>query len=102
MQDIHEAFTRFKVEFPEVYAAYQALGKEIHENSGPLPEKTRWLVKIAISAAGGHRKALETHIAKGRASGLTDAEIAHALLLLIQTRGLPTFMSAYEVFRDLC
>ena len=101
MQDIHETFTRFKTEFPKVYAEYEALGKEVHEHSGPLPEKTRWLVKIGISGASRHRKALETHIAKGKEAGLTDGEIAHALLLLIQTQGLPTFMEAFEIFRGI-
>jgi alkylhydroperoxidase/carboxymuconolactone decarboxylase family protein YurZ len=101
MKDLHEALTSFKAEFPQVYADYEALGKEIHEQSGPLPEKIRWLLKIVISGASGHRKALETHIAKGKESGLTDEEIAHALLLLIQTKGFPTFMGAYEVFRGI-
>jgi 4-carboxymuconolactone decarboxylase len=101
MKDVHEAFTRFKAEFPNVYANYEALGKEIHEKSGPLPEKIRWLLKIVISASSGHKKALETHILKGRESGLTDDEIGHALLLLIQTEGFPRFMRAYEVFRGI-
>jgi 4-carboxymuconolactone decarboxylase len=100
MRDIHEAFTKFKAEFPQVYAEHEALGKLIHEKAGPLPEKTRWLLKIAISAANGHKKALETHILKARESGLTDKEIAHALLLLIQTSGFPAFMGAYEVFQN--
>jgi alkylhydroperoxidase/carboxymuconolactone decarboxylase family protein YurZ len=101
MKDLHEVFTTFKAEFPKVYESYEALGKQIHEKSGPLPEKTRWLLKIAISASSGHRKALETHIYKGKESGLTDSEIGHALLLLIQTRGFPTFMRAFEVFKGL-
>jgi alkylhydroperoxidase/carboxymuconolactone decarboxylase family protein YurZ len=101
MKDIHEAFTRFKAEFPKVYADYEALGKEIHEKSGPLPEKIRWLLKIVISGSSGHKKALETHISKGRESGLTDEEIGHALLLLIQTKGFPAFMKAYEVFKNI-
>ena len=101
MKDIHEAFTRCKAEFPKVYATYESLGKEIHEKSGPLPEKVRWLLKIAISAANGHKKALETHIHKGRESGLTNEEIGHALLLLIQTEGFPKFMRAYEVFSGM-
>ena len=101
MKDIHEAFTRFKEEFPNVYASHEALGKVIHEESGPLPEKTRWLLKIAISGASGHSKALDTHIAKGRECGLTDEEIGHALLLLIQTSGFPIFMRAYEVFKGI-
>ena len=51
MEDIHQIFTRFKAEFPEVYARHEALGKEVHKNAGPLGEKSRWLIKIAISAA---------------------------------------------------
>ena len=98
MKDIHDIFTEFKKEFPEVYARHEALGKEIHENSGPLEEKYRWLIKIAISAACNHKRALETHLRKAKAAGVAEEEIAHALLLLIQTAGFPTFMKAYAVF----
>jgi AhpD family alkylhydroperoxidase len=77
------------------------LGREIHENSGPLPEKIRWLIKIAASGASQHTIALETHIMKARNAGVTDDEIKHALLLLIQTAGFPTFMEAYSVFKKM-
>jgi 4-carboxymuconolactone decarboxylase len=83
----------------EVHARYASLGKEIHEQAGPLPEKTRWLIKIAISAAGGHERALTTHIGKARQGGVTDAEIKHALLLLIPTVGFPAFMKSYAVLK---
>jgi len=98
---MHEIFTRFKEEFPDLYASYEALGNEIHEKTGPLPEKVRWLLKVAISGATGHRLALETHIVKARETGATDEEILHALLLLIQTTGFPTFMEAYSVFKNI-
>ena len=100
MEDIHEIFTRFKDEFPEVYARHEALGKEIHEKIGPLPESSRWLIKIAISAACTHKRALATHIKKARAAGITDDEIKHALLLLIPTAGFPVFMKAYAVLEN--
>ena len=64
MKDIHVTFTKFKKEFPAIINAYEALGKEIHEKSGPLPEKTRWLMKLVISGASSHRLALEKHIAR--------------------------------------
>lgn len=99
MRDLHEIFTMFKEDFPRVNAGHEELGIEIHEKSGPLPEKTRWLLKIAISGASRHLTALETHIAKGKEAGLTEDEIKHALLLLLQTTGFPTFMEAYTVFR---
>ena len=99
MEDIHKVFTRFKEEFPRIHELHSALGKEIHEASGPLDGKTRWLVKVAISAACDHKRALETHIRKAKAAGLTEAEIKHALLLVIPTSGFPAFMKAYSVLQ---
>ena len=101
MKELHEIFQKFKEDFPRVYSGHEELGIEIHEKSGPLPEKTRWLLKIAISGASRHLSALETHIAKGKEAGLTDDEIKHTLLLLMQTTGLPTFMEAYTVFKKM-
>ncbi len=100
MEDIHSVFTRFKKDFPGVHAKHEALGKEIHERSGPLSEKSRWLIKIAISGTCGQERALETHIQKAKAAGAADEEIKHALLLLIPTAGFPVFMSAYSVFKN--
>jgi len=101
MDNIHEIFTQFKDEFPEVYARHEALGKEIHENTGPLTENSRWLIKIAISAASNHKRALATHINKARAAGVSAEEIKHALLLLIPTAGFPVFMKAYSVLKNV-
>jgi alkylhydroperoxidase/carboxymuconolactone decarboxylase family protein YurZ len=95
--EVHEILTEFKKQFPKVYEKHEALGQEIHENAGPLPEKTRWLIKLAISGACGHERALETHILKSKAAGATEAEIKHALLLLVSTVGFPAFMTAYSV-----
>jgi 4-carboxymuconolactone decarboxylase len=100
MEDLHAIFTRFKTEFPQVYQEHETLGRIIHETGGPLPEKVRWLIKAAISGATGHALALETHIAKAREAGATEAEIRHALLLLIQTVGFPTFMEAYTTLNQ--
>ncbi len=101
MRDVHPIFTKFKKEFPEIHAKNEALGNEIHEASGPLSERTRWLLKIVISAASHHMIALETHLQKGKEVGLTDAEINHGLLMLIQTVGFPTFMEAYSVLKKI-
>ncbi len=101
MKDLHEIFTEFKHDFPKVYADHEALGKEIHEKSGPLPEHVRWLVKIAISSASHRLIALETHIIKAREAGVPDEEIKHVLLMLITTVGFPAFMEAYNVFKKL-
>jgi alkylhydroperoxidase/carboxymuconolactone decarboxylase family protein YurZ len=101
MEDLHKIFTKFKKEFSKVHSDFEALGKEIHEKSGPLTPKTCWLIKIAISATSRHQLALETHIMKAKEAGVTDDEMKHALLLLIQTAGFPTFMEAYSVYDRL-
>jgi alkylhydroperoxidase/carboxymuconolactone decarboxylase family protein YurZ len=101
MEDIHEIFSQFKDEFPEVYQKQEALGKEVHEKAGPLNEKSRWLIKIAISGACSHKRALETHIRKAKAAGVAEDEIKHALLLLIPTAGFPAFMKSYAVLKSI-
>jgi 4-carboxymuconolactone decarboxylase len=101
MEDIHKIFSQFKNEFPGVHKKHQALGKEVHEKGGPLSEKSRWLIKIAISAACNHRRALETHLQKAREAGVAEDEIKHALLLLIPTAGFPAFMKSYAVLKSI-
>ena len=101
MEDIHKIFSQFKEEFPEIHEKHEALGKEVHEKGGPLEEKSRWLIKIAISGACNHKRALETHIRKAKTAGVGEAEIKHALLLLIPTAGFPAFMKAYAVFKGI-
>ena len=101
MTDLHEILTTFKKDFPAVYEGHEALGKKIHEEAGPLPEKVRWLIKTAVSGASGHTIALETHIAKARKAGATEDEIKHALLLIIQTAGFPMFMEAYSTYKKM-
>lgn len=101
MREIHPTFSSFKKEFPGVEEKYSELGKEIHNNGGPLEEKCRWLIKCAISGSSRSERALETHILKAKEAGASDEEIMHSLLLLIPTTGFPVFMEAYSVFKRL-
>ena len=101
MKNIHELYIYFKEDFPKVNEKYEELGRQIHEDSGPLGEKERWLIKIAISGSSGHMKALETHIRKADEAGACQDEIKQTLLLLISTVGFPTFMEAYSVYRQV-
>jgi alkylhydroperoxidase/carboxymuconolactone decarboxylase family protein YurZ len=101
MEDTHKIFSEFKEEFPEIHEKHEALGKEVHEKAGPLSDQSRWLIKIAISAACNHKRALETHIRKARAAGINEDEIKHALLLLIPTAGFPAFMKSYAVLKSI-
>jgi alkylhydroperoxidase/carboxymuconolactone decarboxylase family protein YurZ len=101
MKDFHKTFSEFKNEFPEIHEKHDALGEAVHERGGPLSEQSRWLIKIAISAACNHKRALETHIRKATAAGVGEDEIKHALLLLIPTAGFPAFMKSYAVLKSI-
>jgi alkylhydroperoxidase/carboxymuconolactone decarboxylase family protein YurZ len=85
---------------PDIYEAYSAFGKAIHDQGGPLPERTRWLVKVATSAALGLEKAQITHMEKALAAGCTPAELEHTILLIAPTAGFPRMMEAMERFRE--
>lgn len=99
MKDQHGIYTEFRAEFPEILEKNEALGQYVHEHGGPLDDKTRWLIKLGISAAGHHQTAVSTHVLRAREAGATEAEILHALLLVIPTCGFPTFMEAYRAYK---
>ncbi|MDR3673665.1 MAG: carboxymuconolactone decarboxylase family protein [Holophaga sp.] len=85
---------------PELYEAYSRFGKAVHEQGGPLDERTRWLIKVATSAALGYRKAQITHMTKALEAGCTPEELEHTILLLAPTAGFPRMMEAMENLRE--
>ncbi len=101
MKDIHKAYTVFKSEFPELAAQVDATSHALRVDGGPLDERTCALVKLAVAAASGHQRAVQTHLAAAREAGVPEAEIEHALLLLITTCGFPTFMEAYSTCKGV-
>lgn len=98
--DIQDQLSYFSKKHSEVYEAYTAYGKAIHEQ-GPLSEKMRWLIKIAISATEGYEYSLLTHMHKALAAGCTPEEVEHALLLVAPTAGFPRMMEALLRFREM-
>jgi 4-carboxymuconolactone decarboxylase len=101
MKDKKENFKYFKDKHNEIFQAYEKFGQLLHEKGGPLDEKTRWLIKVAISAASQYEYALQTHIEKALAIGCTKEEIEHAILLVAPSSGFPKTMSALMIFRDI-
>ena len=85
---------------PEIYEAYTRFGRAIHEQGGPLEERTRWLIKVATSSALGYPKAQLTHMIKALEAGCTPEELEHAILLLAPTAGFPRMMEAMERLRE--
>ena len=67
---IPKAYKRFMSNFPEVGQAYEALGQAVH-GAGPLDEKTRALVKLAISIGARLEGGVHSHTRKALAAGAT-------------------------------
>jgi len=84
----------FKSQFPDAWSAYEAL-RDVCDRAGPLDPKTVQLIKIGISAAMEHEGGLVAHIAQARRAGATDAEIYHAILVVIGLSGIPATLAAF-------
>lgn len=98
---IQENFAYFRKTHPDIYEAYEKFGKLVHEEGGPLEEKTRWLIKIAVTTAGQNQYALRTHIKKAILNGCTAAEIEHAILLTAPSAGFPVMMEGILTLRGV-
>jgi AhpD family alkylhydroperoxidase len=74
---------------PEIWEAFSELGKRCAD-AGPLDNRTRHLVKLALAAGAGLEGATHSHVRRALAEGVSREEIQHVALLAIPTLGLPT------------
>jgi 4-carboxymuconolactone decarboxylase len=97
---IPKRFQKFTEDFPDVANSYEALGNAVH-HAGPLDEKTRALIKLAISTGARLEGAVHSHTRKALKSGVTPEEMRHAVLLGLPTIGLPSMMAALSWIDDI-
>lgn len=100
MDTIEENLKYFQEKHGKIYQAYENFGKLLHYEGGPLDEKVRWLIKVAVSTACQYEYALRTHIIKAIKSGCTREEIEHAILLVAPTAGFPKTMAGLLILRQ--
>lgn len=100
MNPIQKNLKYFTDNHEDIYKAYNAYGKAIDEDGGPLEEKTRRLIKVAVSATIQNQYSLTTHIKKAFKAGCTLEEIEHTLLLIAPTVGFPAMMKALMSLRE--
>jgi len=86
-------FLKFNMTYPEVAAAYAALG-DATANAGPLDEKTRALTKLAIAIGARMEGAVSSHVRKALEAGCTELEIRQVAILSTTTIGFPNMMAA--------
>ena len=99
MQPAPKPFSDFVSQYPEVASAYEALASAAHD-AGPLGERTRRLVKLAIAVGGRLEGAVRAHTRFARAAGVSDAELDHVVLLALTTIGQPSAIAARTWMRD--
>jgi alkylhydroperoxidase/carboxymuconolactone decarboxylase family protein YurZ len=100
MKQLPERFKKFQKDFPEVAKAYEQLGTAVHK-SGPLNEKTRALIKLAISTGAGMEGAVHSHTRKAIEAGCKKAEIKQTVMLALPTIGFPATMAVISWVEDI-
>jgi 4-carboxymuconolactone decarboxylase len=92
-------YTDFLQKYPEVGEQYEKLGDVVHKH-GPLNERERALVKVAISGSHLFHSAMKSHIKKAVVLGVSREEIEHVALLALPTMGFPTMMAMLSIIED--
>lgn len=100
MSQIPKRYQKFMEDYPRVGKAYEELGAAVH-NAGPLDEKTRALIKLAISIGARLEGAVHSHARKALNVGITKEEMKHVALLSLPTLGLPSMMAALSWIDDI-
>ncbi len=94
-----EAYQNLRERYPDLATAYDALGDAAHQ-AGPLPERERRLVKLALAIGAGLEGAVHSHTRKALEAGLTPDELRHAALLAVTTLGFPAAVRALSWVED--
>ena len=97
---IPKRFKKFTEDYPDIAKAYETLGTAVHK-AGPLDEKTRALIKLAISTGARLEGAVHSHTRKALKAGVTADEMRHAVMLALPTIGLPSMMAALSWIDDI-
>ena len=89
------AYAHFVERFPGIGKAWDLI-REAEGKSGPLNEKTRRLVKLAVAVGREAEGATHSAVRKARAAGASNEELEQVVALAATTIGLP---SAVKTFR---
>ena len=89
----------FRVSHPQIWEAFNTLANRCH-NAGPLDERERRLVKVAMAMAAGLEGGTHSAVRNARAAGVTDEDLMHVAVLAITTIGFPSAMRALSWLDD--
>jgi alkylhydroperoxidase/carboxymuconolactone decarboxylase family protein YurZ len=87
-------------QYPDVWKAYQALG-EASSKAGPLSDREKRLVKLALAVGAGSEGAVHSHARRGTSEGLSKDDLLHVSILAISTLGFPQAVAAKTWIEDI-
>jgi alkylhydroperoxidase/carboxymuconolactone decarboxylase family protein YurZ len=90
----------FKKENTALWNAFEELSKQCHEG-GPLDEKTRRLVKVALAIGAGVEGGTHSAVRHAKETGISNDELKHVAILAITTLGFPSAMRGLSWMEDL-
>jgi len=82
-----------------VWKAFANLADECH-GAGPLDEKNRKLIKLALAIGAGLEGASHSAVRHALDEGVTQEELDHVAVLAITTLGYPSAMRALSWIHD--
>jgi 4-carboxymuconolactone decarboxylase len=100
MKPLPKRYVGFQKQYPGIAEAYEQLGAACH-GIGPLDEKTRALVKVALSVGAKLEGGAHSHVRKALEAGVQEDELRHVALLAIPTIGFPSAMAAMSWIDDV-
>ena len=98
-ETLPNSISSFEKKHPAVWKAFAKLGEVCHE-TGPLDEKTRRLVKLAMAVAFRHEGAVHSATRNALKSGVKREEIEHVAILSVTTIGWPSAYAALSWIED--
>lgn len=98
-KELPKPVEEFRTEYSDVWKAFTELGDKCHK-AGPLDEKTRRLVKVALCIAAGLEGGTHSAVRNALASGCATEEIRHVAILATSTIGLPATIRALTWIND--
>ena len=90
---------QIRTKYPDVWQAFSKLAEACHD-AGPLDEKTRRLVKLAIAIGAGTEGGTHSAVRHANEAGVTPQEMEHVVLLSITTIGIPAAGRALTWIHD--
>ncbi len=93
-------YLRLQREQPELVEAYERFASMAHE-AGPLTDRERRLVKLAIAIASASEGATHSHARQALEAGIEVADLRHVAFLTATTMGFPVAMRALSWISDV-